>query len=126
VSELEVDVIVPDTPAELFALIGDPVEEPASPFTLIMLVGEAEVARAPIGIYRRPLKVGEIVRSAWPAIFRGPLRASGWALLDTAGDRVAGRAQRLPTLRRGDEMEASLRLVGKPPEPARRRRWWRR
>ena len=46
-----------------------------SPFPLL----ERTLAEAPIGMWRLPSRVGDVVRSAWPAHFRGPLPAArGW------------------------------------------------
>src|SRR3954454_6803682 len=67
VSVLEVGFRIPDTPEELFELIGDPDEENQQPFAFV-ICGCGWIA--PIGIYRLPRSVGETVSSSWPAEFR--------------------------------------------------------
>lgn len=127
-TSLEVGFAIPTTAEELFALIGDPMRDPAQPFTLILYVGDRPIGKAPVGIYSVPTKVGLTIRSEWPARFFGPLEAmTSWELLTAKDAHVAGAKAASPTLRKGDCMECSVTLRGEEPcELRKRKRWWNR
>jgi hypothetical protein len=117
---LEIGFAIPDTANELLDLIG---AGAAEPFSLLLLNAGILFARAPIGIYRVPRAVGEVVRSEWPAAYGGPLTIDTsrmhWELRDGNGNFVAdgrwigGIVEETLVLFAMDELRCSVLLVGK-------------
>lgn len=112
-SVLELDVVVPDTPEELYALIGDPAAEHPEPFRFVLVrLGWF----APVGIYRVPTKPWEVIRSQWPAEFVASEKVTvdgGWELWTAKGKLVrSGPCFTVVTLWPGDRLAVDVTLRG--------------
>lgn len=117
-SVLEVGVVVvPDTVEALFAELGDGAAYG------IRLVRKGWFGRrsvvaevSPIGIYRIPRIVGEVIQSAWPATFPGPFVWDGlFELVSPGGETLgSGTSPGGFRLEPGDELNLAVELVGKP------------
>jgi hypothetical protein len=93
-------------------------ERDAGPFLLALLRRgmrrRRTLAEAPIGMWRLPSAVGEIVTSAWPACFRGPLDATRlWELrVSRGGEALCTGACEFPRLWKLDTLEVTVTLTG--------------
>ena len=124
---LEADVYIPELDLDDLPMTE---ERDAGPFLLALLLGgqtwlsrflhgeaviDPALAEAPIGMWRLPSRVGDVVTSAWPAHFNGPLPAArAWELrAPPGGDPVAGNAFDFPQLWRRDTLDVTITLTGR-------------